>query len=246
MLATAKHFAGDGLTTYGTGSNMGTTGNYPIDQGVDQVDHATFDRLALSPYVPAVGRHHVGSVMPSYSDVDWTEDGLGNRINMHANRDLITGWLKGKIGFDGFVISDYNGIDHINPGTATFAEQVAAGVNAGIDMFMQPANFEQFEATLTGLVNVGSGPDGADRRRGAPDPHQEVRARAVRAPVHRPPVHRPGRLARAPRAGPAGRGGVPGAAQEPPRTCSRSAAARTSTWPARTPTTSATRPAAGR
>ena len=54
VLATAKHFAGDGLTTYGTGSNMQTTGNYPIDQGVDQVDHATFDRLALAPYVDAV------------------------------------------------------------------------------------------------------------------------------------------------------------------------------------------------
>ena len=51
---------------------------------------ATFNRLALSPYVPAVRAHHVGSVMPSYSDVDWTEDGLGNRINMHGNRDLIT------------------------------------------------------------------------------------------------------------------------------------------------------------
>ena len=158
VLATAKHFAGDGLTTYGTGSNQGTTGDYPIDQGVDQVDHATFDRLALSPYLPAVGRHHVGSVMPSYSDVDWTEDGLGNRINMHANRDLITGWLKDNVGFDGFVISDYNGIDHIDPGTATFAEQVAAAVNAGIDMFMQPANFEQFEATLTGLVSSGQVP----------------------------------------------------------------------------------------
>jgi beta-glucosidase len=158
VLATAKHFAGDGLTTYGTGSNMGTTGDYPIDQGVDQVDHATFDRLALSPYVPAVTRHHVGSVMPSYSDVDFTEDGLGNRVNSHANGDLITGWLKDKIGFDGFVISDYNGIDHINPGTATFAEQVAAGVNAGIDMFMQPANFEQFEATLARLVGSGQVP----------------------------------------------------------------------------------------
>ena len=42
-------------------------------------------------------------------------DGLGNRINMHANRDLITGWLKGAMNFDGIVISDYNGIDHINP-----------------------------------------------------------------------------------------------------------------------------------
>jgi len=140
-------FAGDGLTTYGTGSNMQTTGNYPIDQGVDQVDHATFDRLALSPYVAAVRDHQVGSVMPSYSDVDWTEDGLGNRINMHGNRDLITGWLKDTIGFDGFVISDYNGIDHIDPGS-TFAHQVAAGVNAGIDMFMQPQNFEQFRGDV--------------------------------------------------------------------------------------------------
>src|SRR4051794_15643359 len=153
VLATAKHFAGDGLTTYGTGSNNHTTGNYPIDQGVDQVDHATFARLALSPYVPAVREHHVGSVMPSYSDVDWTEDGLGNRINMHGNRDLITGWLKGEQRFDGFVISDYNGIDHINPETSTFPQKVAASVNAGVDMFMQPQNFELFETTLLDLVN---------------------------------------------------------------------------------------------
>ncbi|MGZ4214400.1 MAG: glycoside hydrolase family 3 protein [Solirubrobacteraceae bacterium] len=158
VLATAKHFAGDGLTTYGTGSNNQTTGNYPIDQGVDEVDHATFDRLALSPYVTAVRDHHVGSVMPSYSDVDWTEDGLGNRINMHGNRDLITGWLKDKMGFKGFLISDYNGIDHINPETFTFAQKVAAGVNAGIDMFMQPQNFELFESTLTDLVNSGHVP----------------------------------------------------------------------------------------
>src|SRR3954471_20776310 len=158
VLATAKHFAGDGLTTYGAGSNMHTTGDYTIDQGVDQVDHRTFRRLALSPYVPAVRRHHVGSVMPSYSDVDWTEDGLGNRINMHGNRSLITGWLKHKQGFKGLVISDYNGIDHINPETSTFAEKVAAGVNAGIDMFMQPQNFEDFESTLSGLVHDGTVP----------------------------------------------------------------------------------------
>ena len=56
------------------------------------------------------------------------------------------------------MISDYNGIDHIDPGTATFAEQVAAGVNACIDIFMQPANFEQFESTLTGLVGAGQVP----------------------------------------------------------------------------------------
>ena len=158
VLATAKHFAGDGLTTYGTGSNSQKTGTYPIDQGVAQVDRATFDRLALAPYVDAVRQHHVGSVMPSYSDVDWTEDGLGNPINMHGNRDLITGWLKDQQGFDGFVISDYNGIDHINPGVATFAQQVATSVNAGVDMFMQPSNFELFETTLTALVDDGTVP----------------------------------------------------------------------------------------
>jgi beta-glucosidase len=157
VLATGKHFAGDGLTTYGTGSNNGTTGNYPIDQGVDQVDHATFDRLALAPYVPAVQDHHVGSVMPSYSDVDWTEDGLGNPINMHGNGDLITGRLKGDIGFDGFLISDYNGIDHIHPGLPgdPAPANVRDGVNAGTDMFMQPWNFINFESILTDLVNSG-------------------------------------------------------------------------------------------
>ncbi|MGZ4171632.1 MAG: glycoside hydrolase family 3 protein [Solirubrobacteraceae bacterium] len=160
VMATAKHFAGDGLTTYGTGSNDQTTGNYPIDQGVDQVSHATFDRLALSPYVPAVHQHQVGAVMPSYSDVQW--DGVGNRINMHGNQDLITGWLKDAQNFGGIVISDYNGIDHINPeagsSQAAFAMRVQAGVMAGIDMFMQPQNFEQFESTLTGLVNSGEVP----------------------------------------------------------------------------------------
>jgi beta-glucosidase len=160
VLASAKHFAGDGLTLYGTGSNEQTTGNYPIDQGVDRVDRGTFYRLALRQYVPAIQRYHVGTVMPSYSDVDWTEDGLGNRINMHANAELIQGWLKGQQHFDGFVISDYNGIDHIDPGVpgATFATRVAKGANAGIDMFMQPQNFEQFETTLTAEVNAGRVP----------------------------------------------------------------------------------------
>jgi beta-glucosidase len=99
--------------------------------------------------------HHVGSVMPSYSDVDWTEDGLGNPINMHGNRALITGWLKHRENFHGFVISDYEGIHHIYPKTYTYAQQVAAGVNAGIDMFMEPYDFENFESTLKADVQNG-------------------------------------------------------------------------------------------
>ena len=85
MLATAKHFAGDGLTAFGTGE-----GDYTIDQGIDQVSRREFDRLALAPYRPAIRKHHVGSVMPSFSSVDWTEDGLGNPVKMHANQELIT------------------------------------------------------------------------------------------------------------------------------------------------------------
>jgi beta-glucosidase len=161
VLASAKHFAGDGLTKYGTGSNDETgKGQYKIDQGVDIVDHDTFYRLALRQYIPAVQQHHVGTVMPSYSDVDWTEDGVGQsqRLNMHGNQDLIQGWLKDQEGFDGFVISDYNGIDHIEPGPdgdTSFAYHVRRGVNAGIDMFMQPSNFEDFETTLAAEVDAG-------------------------------------------------------------------------------------------
>ena len=153
VLATAKHFAGDGLTTYGTGSN-----EYKIDQGIDQVDRATFNRLALAPYWPAVRKHHVGSVMPSYSSVDWTEDGLGNPTRMHANKELIAGVLKQKMGFSGFVISDWQGIRQI-PGD--YKTQVATSVNAGVDMFMEPysgspTGAPDFIKTLVGLVEDGT------------------------------------------------------------------------------------------
>lgn len=155
VLATAKHFAGDGLTTYGSAD-----GDYQIDQGIAQVDRPTFDALALAPYWPAVQKHHVGSVMPSFSSVDWTEDGLGNPLKMHAHEDLITGVLKGDLGFEGLVISDWQGIRQI-PGD--YATQVATSVNAGVDMFMEPysgssTGAPEFIATLIGLVEDGTVP----------------------------------------------------------------------------------------
>ncbi|HET6989492.1 MAG TPA: glycoside hydrolase family 3 protein [Kribbella sp.] len=160
VLATAKHFAGDGLTSYNDA--LANTGAYPIDQGVDEVSHAEFARLALAPYVPAIKEHHVGSVMPSFSSVDWTEDGLGNPIKMHANQELITGWLKQQQGFDGLVISDWRAIRQL-PGSYT--DQVRASVNAGVDMFMEPIQapnnpngWDVFIPTLTALVNSGDVP----------------------------------------------------------------------------------------
>jgi len=153
VLATAKHFAGDGLTTFGTGE-----GDYTIDQGITEVSRADFARLALSPYVPAVRRHDVGSVMPSFSSVDWTDDGLGDPLKMHAHEELITGVLKGRLGFDGFVISDWRGIHQI-PGD--YPTQVATSVNAGVDMFMEPATgtetaWRDFVPTLVALVEDGT------------------------------------------------------------------------------------------
>ncbi len=156
VLATAKHYAGDGDTEYGTG-----TGDYPIDQGVTVTNRRDFARIDLSPYWPAVRRHDVGSVMPSFSSVDWTEDGVGNPIRMHAHRELITDVLKGRIGFDGFLVSDWEGIHQIPdpalPGdvrTLT-AHKVRVGVNAGTDMFMEPNTARQFEELLLAEVTAG-------------------------------------------------------------------------------------------
>jgi beta-glucosidase len=167
VLATAKHYAGDGDTEYDqtiADANQGRPWweqRYPIDQGVVVTDRARFNRIDLSPYLPAVRRHDVGSVMPSFSSVDWTEDGLGNPIKMHANRELITDVLKGRIGFDGFLISDWEGIHQIpDPGSPADAPrptalQVREGVNAGTDMFMEPNTARQFELLLRAEVDAG-------------------------------------------------------------------------------------------
>jgi beta-glucosidase len=79
---------------------------------------------------------------------------------MHADGDLINGYLKGKLGFDGFVISDWRAIHQI-PGD--YATQVATSVNAGVDMFMEPfsgdpVGYPQFIDTLKGLVQDGTVP----------------------------------------------------------------------------------------
>jgi beta-glucosidase len=93
--------------------------------------------------------------MPSFSSVDWTEDGVGNPIKMHANRELITDVLKDRIGFDGLVISDWEGIHQI-PGD--WPTQVRTGVNAGIDMMMEPNTYQQFVTTLLDEVEAGRVP----------------------------------------------------------------------------------------
>ncbi len=166
VLATAKHYAGDGNTDFDEAIAATNEGKpwweqrYTIDQGVMVTDWEEFEELALAPYLPAVRRHGVGSVMPSFSSVDWTEDGVGNPIKMHANRELITDVLKGRLHFPGFVISDWEGIhqipdpDNLGVGGLT-PYKVRVGVNAGTDMFMEPYSARQFQELLLAEVNAG-------------------------------------------------------------------------------------------
>ncbi|QFG27259.1 beta-glucosidase [Actinomadura sp. WMMB 499] len=148
VLATAKHFAGDGDTRFGSS----TTGTYTIDQGVTVTDRKSFWRTNVVPYIRAIKKYDVGSVMPSFSSVDWTENGEGDPLKMHAHKELLTGALKGGIGFEGFVISDWEAIKQI-PGD--YPTQVRTAVNAGVDMFMEPYNAPQFVETLIAEVEAG-------------------------------------------------------------------------------------------
>ena len=151
VLATAKHYAGDGDTTYGTS----TTGTYTIDQGVTITDWQHFQQVDLAPYVTAVKKYDVGSIMPSFSSVQWTDRPGSQPVKMSANKELLTDVLKQKIGFDGFLISDWEAIHQI-PGD--YATQVRTAVNAGIDMFMEPYSAPQFVRTLISEVQAGRVP----------------------------------------------------------------------------------------
>ncbi|MDX6453252.1 MAG: beta-glucosidase [Gaiellaceae bacterium] len=139
VLATAKHFVGDGATKYGTGSS-----GYLIDQGDAQISEAELDAIHLPPFQNAVNAG-VGSVMISYSS--W------NGVKNHGNGYLINTVLKGQLGFKGFVVSDWAGVKQLSD--STYAAQVVRAVNAGIDMIMVP---DDYVGTINAIVNgVNSG-----------------------------------------------------------------------------------------
>ncbi|MCX4917245.1 glycoside hydrolase family 3 N-terminal domain-containing protein [Streptomyces sp. NBC_00687] len=146
VLATAKHFVGDGGTAYGSS----TTGSYTVDQGVTKVGRQELEAVHLAPFQEAVDRG-VGTVMPSYSSLDILGDGQGP-VKMHARADMINGVLKDRMGFDGFVISDWNAIDQL-PGD--YAAHVRTSVNAGVDMMMVPYGYKEFSATLIDEAKAG-------------------------------------------------------------------------------------------
>ncbi len=147
VMATAKHFIGDG----------GTTGG--VDQGNTQLSEADLRAIHLPPFREAVNRG-VGSVMITYSS--W------NSSKAHGNQFLITNLLKNELGFSGFVISDYNGIDQIDGQPGFTAAEVRQTINAGMDMVMVPSAWRQFISLLRTEVQAGRVPmsriDDANRR----------------------------------------------------------------------------------
>ncbi|MFE7949093.1 glycoside hydrolase family 3 N-terminal domain-containing protein [Streptomyces sp. NPDC057426] len=146
VLTSAKHFVGDGGTEFGSS----TTGSYTIDQGVTKVTREELEAVHLAPFAEAVKRG-AGTVMPSYSSLDVLGDDQGP-VKMHANAEMINGVLKERMGFEGFVISDWQAIDQI-PGD--YPSDVRTSVNAGLDMIMVPTNYQDFTRTLKDEVTAG-------------------------------------------------------------------------------------------
>lgn len=137
ILACAKHYVGDGGTTNGK------------DQGNTEVDLPTLRKIHLPGYIAAI-EANVGSVMASYNS--WN----GNKL--HGHPYLITDVLKKELGFKGFVVSDWAGIDQL-PGD--FKSDIQQSINAGLDMVMipnrpdQPNNYVEFIKDLKELVAEG-------------------------------------------------------------------------------------------
>ncbi|MET9663863.1 glycoside hydrolase family 3 N-terminal domain-containing protein [Streptomyces sp. NPDC006475] len=150
VLTSAKHYVGDGGTEYGSSS----TGSYTIDQGITKVTRQELEAVHLAPFAEAVERG-AGTVMPSYSSLDVLGDDQGP-VKMHANAEMINGVLKDRMGFKGFVISDWQAIDQI-PGD--YASDVRTSVNAGLDMIMVPTAYPDFHRTLRDEVTAGRIPE---------------------------------------------------------------------------------------
>lgn len=131
VIATAKHFLGDGGT----------------DGGRDQGDNLSSERdlrdIHGAGYSAAVDAG-VQAVMASFSS--W------RGVKMHVNRSLLTGVLKDRFGFDGLVIGDWNA--HGQAPGCTKADCPAA-FNAGIDVFNVPEDWKELYANMVAEVRSG-------------------------------------------------------------------------------------------
>jgi beta-glucosidase len=140
VLACAKHWIGDGGTIYGTGTKLKDDAHI-LDRGDVRLSEAELRRVHMQGYVSAI-RAGVGTIMPSYNS--W------NGVKCSGSKRLLTDILKHELGFDGFLISDYNAINEL-PGD--YKKQIETSVNAGMDMFMVPNTYRELYGFLLELVN---------------------------------------------------------------------------------------------
>jgi beta-glucosidase len=139
LLACAKHWIGDGGTAFGTGHKLKDDVRI-LDRGDVRLSEAELRRIHMAGYVSAI-KAGVGTIMPSYSS--W------NGVKCSGSKRLLTEIVKQELGFEGFLISDYNAIDEM-PGT--YKAQIETSVNAGMDMFMSPQRYRELYGFLIELV----------------------------------------------------------------------------------------------
>lgn len=171
VLPSVKHFVADGATTFGSSrrisgdpnalQNDATLANahvdasmqalldlgaWQLDQGNSEIDEQTLREVHLPPYKRAIEAGAL-NIMTSYSS--W------NGVKMHGHDYLVNTVLKGEMGFEGFIVTDWEGIDQID---ADYYTCVVKSINAGIDMVMVPFKYERFIETLTRAVEAGDVP----------------------------------------------------------------------------------------
>ncbi|RZA32268.1 MAG: glycoside hydrolase family 3 protein [Lysobacteraceae bacterium] len=140
-IATAKHFIGDGGTEHGK------------DRGVNKSTKSQMINIHGAGYYPAL-QAGVQTVMSSFNS--WNDVAGGtNYGKMHGSRAMLTDVLKTKMGFDGFVITDWNGHGEV-PGCSN--DSCAAAINAGNDMVMVPDDWKAFIANTIRQVESGAIP----------------------------------------------------------------------------------------
>lgn len=138
VLASAKHFFGDGGTYNG------------VDQGENRATRAHMIKVHGAGYYTALDAG-VQTVMVSYNS--WNDVAAGRDYGkMHGNRELLTDVLKGRLGFDGLIVSDWNGIEQVPGCTKSHCPQA---VNAGIDLIMVPEDWKPFIANTIADVREG-------------------------------------------------------------------------------------------
>jgi beta-glucosidase len=145
IAGTAKHYLADGGTIYGTGEL-----NSILDRGDVRLSEEELRKIHLAPYETLVNSG-VKIVMASFSSY--------KGVKMHENKYLLTDVLKGELGFEGFVVSDWEAMNALSGDS--FAEDIVLAINAGVDMLMEPNNYK--DAINIIINNVNSGKISEDR-----------------------------------------------------------------------------------